>query len=169
MKDMINRVIERAMADADRKANESRLPENVRNLQQGFTNDPLLSGNESFAALVGLITGFRPRTTNQKVVPFEVFAVMSKAEQRVVKYAMCVACLSGASYAVTHLSEGAVMYADDTCRAATKDEAEAFVKDVVSGWNDEALMGWIIKNLGNNYVLPFMTELGRGVAAHAKK
>lgn len=156
------------MADINRSKNEASMPENLRRIQDAFRNSPTLAGWEQGAELCGLITGFRPRTSNVKVAPFEVFAVMSKAEQRVVKFALVMAVAGGASYGCTGLSENALPYSADTCRIATEEEAYAFIQTEVSTWEDASVLNWVNTKLGATYFPQFFGELERTIAPASK-
>lgn len=153
--------------DINRAQNEAQMPERFRRIQDAFRNSPTLAGQEALAELCGLITGFRPRTTNCKVAPFEVFGVMSKAEQRVVKFAMCLVNASGTSYGVSSLSENNMPYQPETCRLATPEEAKAFIEQEVASWEDAALLTWINQKLGAAYYPLFFNELDRSIPTAA--
>lgn len=169
MKLLVNQLVARANQSIDRQANEAKMPENFRRIQDAFKNNALLSGQESLAELCGLITGFRPRTSSCKVAPFEVFALMSKAEQRVTKFALCMVSVNGSVFGCTGLNEAYLQYAPDTCRLATAEEATKFITEEVSTWEDVAVLNWINSKLGANYYQLFFGELDRQIPTAASK
>jgi hypothetical protein len=160
---IVSQIVNRAISDIDRKAKEASMPEQFKRIQDAFSNDALLVNQEGLAALCGLITGFRPRTQNNKVAPFEVFAVVSKAETRVIKFALCVYAAGGSSYGISSMAEGNVQYQADTCRLATAEEADKFITEEVASWEDTALLIWVNTRLGANYLTPFLAEMDRQV------
>ena len=160
-KTIVSQIVNRAEQDVNRVANEATLPESLRRIQDGFRNSAALAGDEKLAELTGLITGFRPRTTACVIAPFEVFAVMSKAEQRVVRFALCMANVKAAAYGCSALSDGAIVFDANTCRVATEEEALAFIASTVSGWEDAAVLCWVNNNLGAAYLSGFLAELER--------
>lgn len=158
---LVNQIVARATADINRSTKEASMPENLRRIQDAFRNSTALAGREDLAEIVMLLTGFRPRTSNVKVAPFEVFAVMSKAEQRVVKFAICMANANGNSYGCSGMTEGNLCYDANTCRLATEEEATKFIAEEVATWEDSAVLNWINLKLGAAYYPAFFAELER--------
>ena len=158
---LVSALVARAISDIDRKAQEVNMPENLKRIQDAFSNSPALQNQEGLAELCGLITGFKPRTQRNVVQPFEVFVVLSKAEQRIVKTVLCLYASGGNSYGCSSLNDNNTAYTAETCRLATADEAKAFISQEVATWEDSALLVWVNTKLGANYLQPFMMELDR--------
>lgn len=169
MKLLINQLVARATADVNRAQMEARLPEQFRTIQEAFKNDALLAGQEGLASLCFAITGFRPRTTNQKILPFEVFEVMSKAEQRVTKTALCMSSVGGVAYGCSGLAEAYVQYSPDTCRIAEEEAAKKFIASEVASWEDGAVISWLTRNLGSTAPTQFIADLERNIAGIVAK
>lgn len=166
---IVEKIMAHAMADINRHEVEARLPDLFKRIQDGFRSSPLLAGQEGLAELAFLITGFRPRTTNQKIVPFEVFEVMSKAEQRVVKTALCMMSGNGSAYGCTSMAEGAVAFDFNTCRIADENAAAEFISREVASWDDTSVCNWINSYLGAGAYPKFFTELDRTVSSQVAK
>jgi len=160
---IVAQVLEKARYDVNRVANEAKLPPQFKRISDAFQNNPNLQNQEGLADLCGLITGYRPRAMFSKIAPFQVFAVMSKAEQRVTKFAICMIASSGSAYGCSSLSENNVPFTVDTCRLATPEEATAFIESEVASWEDNALLTWINAKLGSNYFQVFFNELERTI------
>lgn len=163
-KNIVNLLVQRAMVDTNRRENEAKMPTELKTIQDRFYNDPLLAGNEALAAIVELIIGFRPRTTNQKIVPFEVFEVMSKAEQRVIQTAICLAAGNGTAFGCTGLNQVYVKFEESVCRVAAPADAKKFIEQEVAGWEDGSLLLWINSQLGAASYPKFFNELERTAA-----
>lgn len=165
MKVITAALVARALADINRKENEAKLPEQFKAAQDAFKNNTNLANREDLADLHGLITGFRPRTTNQRIVPFEVFEVVSPAEQRVIKTAICMASANGVAYGCASMAEGAIRYDEKTCQFASPENAEAFIKHEVNSWDDTTVLKWVNSALGADALPKFLTEIERTSAA----
>ena len=166
---IVQQVVARAMNDINITANEAKMDPKLRIIQDAFRNSPTLAGWEQGAELCGLLTGFRPRTSNVKVPPFVVFGVMSKAEQRVTRWAITMLVNQGVSYGCSSLSEQHIQHNAETCRVAEPAEAEQFINNEVATWEDSALLGWINTKLGATYYAAFFAELDRTPAQLLKK
>ena len=159
---IVNQIIAKATLDINRKKNESKMPEKFRKIQDAFRTNPALQNQEAYAELVGLLTGFRPRTSRSKIVPFEVFALINKSDKAQVKLALCVATAGEQSYGCSSTAEAHLVFDCATCRLATPEEALKFISEEVSTWDDTSFMNWInLKLGGGQYFHQFFAELER--------
>ena len=147
-------MLNKAKGTVEAKSKPAKLtPEQVR-LQECFTNVAVLGGNEALSELAYAITGFKPRTTLTRVVPFEVFYVGGNINRT----ALCVYAQGNQVYGCLSPLEGRVSW-DATCRLATKEETEAFLEQNVRFWNDAAFMQWFATNVGAQFLQLFLASV----------